>query len=191
LLISIKAMKRCFDFLLSSVGLLVAAPIIAVLSIVIRAETPGPAIFRQRRVGRDGAPFICLKLRTMRQDVDEVPTHQSTRSDLTSVGRVLRRWKLDELPQLWNVFVGDMSFVGPRPCLFSQTELIEERRNLGVLRLRPGITGLAQVEGVDMSDPIRLAMLDATYIGRESLYTDILILVRTISPGALADRVGN
>jgi O-antigen biosynthesis protein WbqP len=183
-------MKRTFDLLLSAAGLIVALPVIGLLVLAIRLGSPGPAIFRQTRVGRHGEPFVCLKLRTMFQDAPELPTHMSSAARVTPLGRQLRRWKLDELPQLWNVLVGEMSFVGPRPCLPSQTELVEERKKRGVLTLRPGITGLAQIRGVDMSDPVALATLDAAYIGKAGLRQDLDILVKTFSGSALADRTG-
>ena len=182
--------KRAFDIVFSVLGLIVAAPVIGLLVITVRRDSPGPGIFRQSRIGRNGTPFICLKLRTMRSDTPELPTHQSTQAQVTRLGRRLRQWKLDELPQLWNVLAGDMSFVGPRPCLPSQTELIAERRKRGVLAIRPGITGLAQIRGVDMSDPVRLAELDAEYLERMTVAADLKILVGTFSRNALADRTG-
>jgi O-antigen biosynthesis protein WbqP len=181
-------MKRAFDLFFSAIGLLVALPVLGLLVLAIRLGSPGAAIFRQTRIGRNGKPFVCLKLRTMFTGVPELPTHMSSADHVTPIGRGLRKWKLDELPQLWNVLVGDMSFVGPRPCLPSQTELIEERRKRGVLALRPGITGLAQIRGVDMSDPVALAELDAAYLRKAGLRQDIGILIGTFSSNALADR---
>ncbi|TPW30645.1 sugar transferase [Pararhizobium mangrovi] len=182
--------KRAFDVTLSILGLIPGSLIIALLALAIRRDSRGPAIFRQRRVGRGGAVFHCLKLRTMQTGLPDLPTHESKTSDVTRLGRHLRRWKLDELPQLFNVLRGEMSFVGPRPCLPSQTVLVEERRRLGVLTMRPGITGIAQVRGIDMSDPHRLAEVDALYIGHESMTVDLGLLARTFTPSALADRIG-
>jgi O-antigen biosynthesis protein WbqP len=181
-------MKRAFDLFFSAIGLIVALPIIGILVLAIRFDSPGAAIFRQARVGRNGKSFVCLKLRTMFKDAPEVPTHMSSAGRVTPIGQHLRKWKLDELPQLWNVFVGEMSFVGPRPCLPSQTELVEERRKRGVLALRPGITGLAQIRGIDMSDPVALAELDAAYLRKVELYQDLRILIGTFSGSAMADR---
>ncbi len=181
-------MKRLFDVTVAAVALVLALPVIAVLAVAIRRESEGPALFRQIRVGRDGKPFVCMKLRTMQQNAPQVPTHQSSGGLVTPLGRRLRRWKLDELPQLWNVLRGEMSFVGPRPCLPSQEELILERRKRGLYRLRPGITGIAQVQGVDMSDPVHLATLEAKYLDGVTLPNDIAILWRTFSRAALADR---
>lgn len=173
----------------SGSALVVFAVPLLVLIIIIRRNSPGPGLFRQTRIGRNEKPFTCYKLRTMRTGTREAPTHQSSKGDLTSMGGWLRRTKLDEIPQLWNVLVGEMSLVGPRPCLPSQTELIEARRRHGVYALRPGITGIAQSAGVDMSDPEKLATLDATYIGKQGLLTDLQILFGTFSSTALADRV--
>ncbi len=168
--------------------MLLAVPLV-VLVIWIRFDSPGPAIFKQKRVGRKGKEFVCFKLRTMRETTAETPTHDAKLADITRSGAFLRRTKLDELPQLWNVIKGDMSLVGPRPSLPSQHELIEKRRLLDVLTLRPGITGVAQAAGVDMSDPERLAMLDATYVADQSFAHDLRILLATFSGRAMNDRI--
>jgi O-antigen biosynthesis protein WbqP len=110
----------------------------------------------------------------------DLPTHEVASVSVTPLGRYLRQFKIDELPQLWNVLTGDMSLVGPRPCLPSQHELIEARRRLGVFEISPGITGLAQVNGVDMSDPNRLAQMDAQYAGTQSLIGDLRLLMATL-----------
>lgn len=182
--------KRTFDLTGAAIGLLVAWPVMLVLVVLIRRESDGPGIFAQERVGRHGRRFRCYKLRTMRKDAPSVPTHQAAAAQITRLGRVLRSAKLDELPQLWNVFKGEMSFVGPRPCLPSQVELVEARRARGVLDIRPGITGLAQIEDIDMSDPVRLAVKDEEYVRRQSLGLDLAILFRTVFKGAgSGDRV--
>ena len=175
--------KRAFDIVASAVGLLPAGLVIAVLLPAIRFSSPGPVFFRQQRVGQGERTFTCIKLRTMRVGVPSVPTHEAPPNALTPVGAFLRRWKLDELPQLWNVLKGEMSLVGPRPCLVDQHALIEERRRRHVFRLRPGITGLAQVNGIDMSNPARLAEMDAIYLARMSFRLDLMILFRTFVPG--------
>ncbi|MDN2566848.1 sugar transferase [Aquibium sp. A9E412] len=176
-------MKRAFDLVAAAAGLALAAPLIAVLVLLVRLESPGPGLFVQTRVGRAGRPFRCRKLRTMRAGTAAVPTHEAPADAVTRLGRMLRRSKLDELPQLWNVLVGEMSFVGPRPSLTSQGVLIAERRRRGVLALRPGITGLAQVHGIDMSDPRRLAEVDARYLAERSLALDLRILAATLFGG--------
>src|SRR5690606_33878575 len=134
-----------------AIGLVVLSPLILAAMAAIRCTSPGPGIFSQERIGRNGRIFCCHKLRSMYADTASVPTHHVSADRITGVGRFLRRSKLDELPQLWNVLKGEISIVGPRPCLPSQEALVAERRRLGVLALRPGITGLAQVRGIDMS----------------------------------------
>jgi O-antigen biosynthesis protein WbqP len=151
---------RLIDVLASLFGLLLGAPLFAVLWVIGWFDTYAP-LFRQERVGRYQQPFVLVKFRTMRPDTASVATHLANASAVTSFGRFLRRTKLDELPQLWNVLRGEMSLVGPRPCLFSQEELIAERAARGVFDARPGITGLAQVQGIDMSTPELLAKTDA------------------------------
>ena len=173
-------MKRAFDATISAIGLLLCTPLFIVLLVLVTLETPGGAIFAQTRVGRNGEPFTCYKFRTMHADTAHVPTHEVSKSAITRFGRLLRATKIDELPQLVNVIRGDMSLVGPRPCLTTQTALINARRERGVLGLRPGVTGLAQVRGVDMSEPERLAAIDAEYVARQSLGLDLLILFTTV-----------
>lgn len=171
--------KRAFDLAFGAVMLAATSPIVLVAMLAIRATSPGPAIFLQTRVGREGALFSCRKLRTMRRDTPSLPTHEAPASSITAVGKVLRATKIDELPQLWNVLKGEMSLVGPRPCLPTQTELIERRRQLDVLTALPGITGLAQIKGIDMSDPKLCAETDAAYLRAASISLDLKILLGT------------
>ena len=173
-------MKRAVDVLASAVFLLFFWPILLMIVVAIRLQSPGPAIFAQVRVGRYGRHFICYKLRTMYAGTANLPTHEVQASSVTPLGEYLRRFKIDELPQLWNVIIGDMSLVGPRPCLPSQIDLIEARRRLGVLEVRPGITGIAQVKGVDMSDAARLAELDAQYVRTHDLMGDFRLIMATL-----------
>jgi O-antigen biosynthesis protein WbqP len=173
-------MKRAFDVVACGLFLLFFWPILLIVIIAIRLQSPGPAIFRQVRVGKDGRPFTCYKLRTMYSGTANLPTHEVQASSVTPLGEHLRRFKVDELPQLCNVLIGDMSLVGPRPCLPSQTALVEVRRQLGVLEVRPGITGLAQVNGVDMSDANRLAEMDAQYVRTQSLVGDFRLILATL-----------
>jgi O-antigen biosynthesis protein WbqP len=173
-------MKRAFDFLACALFLLFCWPILLIVIIAIRLQSPGPAIFVQVRVGRDERPFACYKLRSMYSGTANLPTHEVKASSVTALGEHLRRFKIDELPQIWNVLVGDMSLVGPRPCLPSQTDLVEARRQLGVFEVRPGITGLAQVNGIDMSDAKRLAELDAQYVRTQSLMGDFRLIIATL-----------
>ncbi len=184
-------MKRAFDLFTAGLGLLLLWPVILVAVIAIRLNSPGPGILAQPRVGRDGREFICYKLRTMHQNTAQLPTHEVGTSALTSIGGFLRRSKLDELPQLYNVVRGDMSLVGPRPCLPSQTELIEARSRRGALRVLPGITGLAQVHGIDMSNPVRLACTDAVYARTRTFGGDLRLILRTLmGSGVGADPAG-
>jgi O-antigen biosynthesis protein WbqP len=185
-----RTMKRVLDLAGTVLLMLIGWPFLLGLLAWIRLESPGPAIFAQTRIGQGGKPFTCYKLRTMYRDTPDVPTHQVENAALTPLGRRLRRFKLDELPQLYNVLVGDMSLVGPRPCLPMQTELIEARRRLGALAVKPGITGLAQVKGVDMSDPLRLAELDAKYARTQSVTGDLRLMLATMfGEGMNVDRV--
>lgn len=182
-------MKRIFDIVLATIGLVVAAPLLLAAIVLIRLTSPGPAIFRQIRVGLNEKPFTCLKLRTMYGGTEHVPTHEAGISAITPAGRLLRRFKFDELPQLWNVLKGEMTFVGPRPCLPSQTALIAQRKRYGLYEIRPGITGVGQVAGVDMSEPERLAALDAAYLRDMSLVTDIRLILATALGSGQGDRV--
>lgn len=173
-------MKRLFDIVLGAVGLVILSPVIIVAMIAVRCSSPGPAIFSHTRVGRDGQPFTLYKLRSMQKGTGLVPTHVVGLDAMTPIGRFLRSLKLDELPQLVNVLKGDMSLVGPRPCLPTQTKLIEARQREGALRLKPGITGLAQVQGIDMSDPAKLAKVDGLYARNRSFANDLWLIVQTV-----------
>ena len=181
-------MTRLFDVILSLVGLVVGAPVMALLWVLGWFDTGSP-LFRQERVGRYQKPFILLKFRTMRPDTLSVATHLADASAVTKIGHFLRRTKLDELPQLWNVLKGEMSLVGPRPCLFNQTELIAERESRGVFKVRPGITGLAQVTGVDMSTPQRLAETDARMLESMGVGAYFYYILRTVLGGGSGDRL--
>lgn len=178
-------MKRVFDCVISILGLIIVSPVLLVAMTVIRIDSGSPAIFAQTRIGRNARQFTCFKLRTMRRDTKPMPTHQLGPDALTRCGRLLRASKLDELPQLWNVIRGDMSLVGPRPCLPSQITLIEARRSRGVLDARPGITGLAQVQGIDMSDPVRLADIDSVYVRGQTFWGDVGLILRTLLGGGI------
>ncbi len=180
---------RLLDVTLAAGGLVAASPIMLVCAALIRLDSPGPAIFAQPRVGRRRRVFTCYKFRTMRQGTPSRASHEVSVSAVTGIGGFLRKVKIDELPQLWNVLRGDMSLVGPRPCLETQEELVQARDALGVYALRPGITGVAQVQGVDMSEPQKLATLDATWIERRSVGWYIKLLVETVMGGGRGDRV--
>lgn len=173
--------KRFLDFLGALVGLVLLSPIIAAVALVILLTEGAPVLFRQQRIGRNGEPFTIYKFRTMRHDAPEVPTEElgSYVDLITPLGAWLRRTSLDELPQLWNVLVGDMSLVGPRPSLPSQYDLNAGRVELGVVALRPGLTGWAQVNGRDAIDNATKLDLDAAYAERQSLLFDLYVLWRT------------
>lgn len=183
-----RLMMRLFDVVLSSVGLILAFPLLLMLLISGWFET-GKPIFRQQRVGLDQRSFILIKFRTMHLDTVSVATHLTDASAVTPLGRYLRRTKLDELPQLWNVLRGDMSLVGPRPCLPNQSELIEERARRGVFVVRPGITGLAQIMGIDMSTPVLLAETDAKMLRNLDVKNYFEYIFRTLLGHGGGDRV--
>lgn len=181
-------MIRALDLLISTMVLLVSAPVILLLLLLALFDTGAP-IFSQRRVGINGKPFTIYKIRTMALDTPSVATHLADYTKITPFGRFLRRSKLDEIPQLWNVIVGDMSLVGPRPCLLEQHELIRERERLGVFNARPGITGLAQIKHIDMSTPALLAQTDRVMLERLNVKTYFVYLARTVVGGGQGDRV--
>lgn len=171
--------KRIFDLVLAVPFAALSLPVLVLMAAIIRVSSKGPVVYAQTRVGRHGIPFRCYKLRTMHVDTPSVPTHEMAPNAVTPVGRFLRRTKLDELPQLWNVLRGDMSLVGPRPCLPEQEELIRHRLHQGVLAVAPGMTGLSQVRGIDMSNPALCAKTDAEYLRNWSLGRDVSLLAQT------------
>lgn len=172
-------MKRLFDIILALTLLPLALPISLGAMLVLALEFRANPLFTQTRVGRHKQPFTIYKLRTMKPDTLDAASHEVKPGQITRAGRVIRRIKFDELPQIINVLRGDMSFVGPRPCLPMQEELVSERERRGIYDLRPGITGPAQLAGIDMSSPTRLAEADEGYKGKWSLMRDISILART------------
>ena len=181
-------MTRCIDLLTAVCGILIGWPILLVISAVGFFDTGSPLFFQQR-VGRNTRPFTLIKFRTMKLNTASVATHLADADAVTGFGKFLRSTKLDELPQLWNVLKGEMSLVGPRPCLFNQEELIEERSKRGVLDVRPGITGLAQVNGIDMSDPVKLAEWDAKMIETMSLSNYFKYILLTVIGKGTGDRI--
>lgn len=170
-------MIRVFDVVFSLLGLVLGFPVLLVLFVVGIFDTGSP-LFKQERVGRAQKPFTLVKFRTMKKGTADVASHFASRDAITTYGKFLRSSKLDELPQLWNVLTGDMSLVGPRPCLLNQRELIVERSKRGVFNVRPGITGLAQVNKIDMSEPTLLAVIDAKMIDNLTIgdYFSFLLL---------------
>lgn len=181
-------MLRLLDLLFSSVGLLLGSPVLLTIYVVGLFDTGSP-LFRQERVGRNQRPFTLVKFRTMRPDTASVASHLADASAITPLGAFLRSSKLDELPQLWNVLKGEMSLVGPRPCLFNQGELINERATRAVFDARPGITGLAQVSNIDMSTPKLLAETDACMLQSLDLISYFKYIFMTVGGKGAGDRV--
>ncbi|MBV1789409.1 sugar transferase [Marinobacterium sp. D7] len=181
-------MIRLLDFVFALMGLVFGFPVLLLLTLIGLFDTGSP-IFRQERVGRNKKPFTLVKFRTMKVDTASVATHLASSTSITPFGRFLRRSKLDELPQLWNVLKGEMSLVGPRPCLFNQEELIAARDAQGVFAVRPGITGLAQVNEIDMSTPELLAKTDKEMVSSMSLRNYFRYIAMTLVGKGTGDRV--
>jgi O-antigen biosynthesis protein WbqP len=179
---------RIFDILFSFLGLVLLSPILIVLIIIGYFDTGSP-VFRQERVGKGKQPFRLMKFRSMHVNAPSVATHLASASSITPYGSFLRKSKLDELPQLWNVFVGDMSLVGPRPNLFNQEELILERNSRGVYSVHPGITGLAQINKIDMSTPQLLAETDAKMIQELNTLGYFKYIFLTVFGKGFGDRI--
>ncbi len=176
-----RALKRVLDVAAAAAGLVVLSPLLAVLVLLIRHGSPGPAMFRQERAGRDGKPFTLYKFRTMRSDVDPFGDSPRGAEDprLTPVGRWLRERSLDELPQLWNVLKGDMSLVGPRPLYVSQARQFTPRQRRR-LEVRPGLTGMAQITGRGALPHEEKLELDVRYVENAGIGLDLKILWRTV-----------
>ncbi|MGX9728056.1 MAG: sugar transferase [Candidatus Electronema sp. VV] len=181
-------MIRLLDIFFAALGLLLGLPLLFILTAIGWLDTGSP-LFCQTRVGRGQQLFTLVKFRTMRIGTADVATHLASASAITLFGHFLRRTKLDELPQLWNVLKGEMSLVGPRPCLPNQHELIAARTAAGVFAVRPGITGLAQVQGVDMSAPELLATVDAEMISSMGLRSYFKYIFQTVLGGGRGDRI--
>ena len=176
-------MKRLFDLVLALCAAVVFALPVVVVAVAVRLTSTGPALYWSDRVGRHNKIFKMPKFRSMRAGTPAVATHllADPKAHLTTIGSFLRKSSLDELPQLWSILVGDMSFVGPRPALFNQHDLIELRTQLGVHKLVPGLTGWAQINGRDELPISEKVALDAEYLYRKSLWFDIRILWLTFA----------
>lgn len=181
-------MFRFFDFTFALLGLIFAFPVLLAIYVLGLFDTGSP-LFRQERVGRHQKPFVLVKFRTMKIDTASVASHLASSASITRMGAFLRKTKLDELPQLWNVLKGEMSLVGPRPGLFSQQELTTERAQRGVFDVRPGITGLAQVSDIDMSTPKLLAETDQRMIRELTLAHYFKYILMTVLGKGAGDRV--
>jgi lipopolysaccharide/colanic/teichoic acid biosynthesis glycosyltransferase len=172
-------MTRVFDFLFSFIGLLFLSPFLIFIYFMGLFDNGSP-LFIQKRVGYNLKSFSLIKFRTMPVGVRSAGTHLIKNIKFTLFGSILRRTKIDEIPQLLNVFLGNMSLVGPRPCLFNQKKLINERKKRGVFKVRPGITGLAQISGINMKTPTLLAKTDQKMIKNMSLYNYFYYIFKTI-----------
>lgn len=181
-------MIRFFDVVFAAFGLVLGSPLLLLIYCAGLFDTGAPLFF-QERVGRNRQPFMLVKFRTMHVDTASVASHLASRSSITRLGALLRKTKLDELPQLWNVLKGEMSLVGPRPGLFNQEQLLHERSLRQVFDARPGITGLAQVSGIDMSTPQLLAQTDARMLERLTLGRYFQLILMTVTGKGQGDRV--
>jgi len=175
--------KRVIDIFLSAIGLILLSPVFLILVIAIKVDSPGPVLFKQKRIGIRKTYFNILKFRTMRIDTPrDTPTHllENPEQWITRVGKFLRKTSLDELPQIWNILIGQMSIIGPRPALWNQFDLIEERDKYGANELKPGLTGWAQINGRDEL-PIEIkARLDGEYAEKISFGFDVKCFFGTI-----------
>lgn len=175
-------LKRIFDFLMSLIAIIILSPVILIVALAVKFTSPGPMLFKQRRIGKDNIEFEIYKFRTMRIDTPNVPTHLLENPDqwITPVGKFLRKTSLDELPQLFNILKGEMSIVGPRPALYNQIDLRDMRTAVGVHKLIPGLTGWAQINGRD-EIPLSLKVrFDKEYLDRKSFLFDIKIIFMTV-----------
>lgn len=173
--------KRLFDVIFSLVAAILLSPLMLLTALSIKVFDTGPIIFRQKRIGREGASFDFFKFRSMPVNTGDIPSDQLGRIRLTWVGRLIRRTNIDELPQLLNILRGDMSFVGPRPALSSQIELVNARKSNGSLFCKPGLTGLAQISSFNGMSVYEKATLDGKYVQSITFRNDISIILRTFS----------
>ncbi len=181
---------RLLDFFMALIGLVLTFPILVIVTIIGYFDTGAP-IFIQERVGKNKRPFKLIKFRTMSVDTKSVASHLASTASITKQGSLLRKTKIDELPQLINVLKGEMSFVGPRPNLFNQHELITERECRGVYNVLPGITGLAQVNSIDMSTPKLLAETDQKMLQRLTIKDYFKYIMMTATGSGAGDRVND
>lgn len=175
-------MKRFFDIVISLLMLILLSPLIAAVCLIILIDDGAPVLFRQERIGKDGKPFMIIKFRTMKKGTRTAATAELDESNerITRSGRILRRTSIDELLQLVNVLNGSMSLVGPRPLIPEEEEIHRLRSEYGVYRVRPGITGLAQVSGRDNVGTKEKALFDKEYVDKQSFALDIKILLKTV-----------
>lgn len=181
--------KRIVDLAFALAVVLVLGWLLLIIWIMIRLDSPGPGIFKQDRVGKNAQTFTCFKFRTMRQGTKQAGTHELSAASITRLGHFLRKTKIDELPQIVNIAKNELSLIGPRPSLVNQVELIAARRALGVYDVKPGISGLGQIQNIDMSEPERLAHVDALYVAQQSLPLDLKIIFATFTGSGQGDKV--
>lgn len=187
-----KFFKRTLDIVLSFIGMIVLSPFFLLLVLAIKLDSKGPVLFKQKRVGLHKKHFYILKFRTMRIDTPkDTPTHllENPEQWITKVGKFLRKTSLDELPQIWNIFVGDMSIIGPRPALWNQYDLIAERDRYGANDVLPGLTGWAQIHGRDELPIGKKAELDGYYVQHLSFGLDVRCFFGTIKSVAKSEGV--
>ena len=178
--------KRFFDIFFSLLAIIVFSPLYIVLAILVKTTSKGPVFFKQKRVGKNKTYFMILKFRTMRSDTDpNTPTHmlENPEAHITKVGRFLRKTSLDEIPQAFNILIGQMSIIGPRPALWNQDDLVAERDKYGANALRPGLSGWAQCNGRDELSIEEKAKLDGEYVKRFNIWFDIKILFLSVFKG--------
>lgn len=175
-------MKRIFDFTVSLLMLIILSPVFLIVSILILFDAGAPVIFKQYRVGKDNKLFYVYKFRTMKNNTRNTSTDdlKEAESRITKSGRILRKTSLDELPQLFNILIGNMSFVGPRPLIPEEKEIRKLRAEYGVFSVKPGMTGLAQVNGRDMLSIEEKALFDKEYVEKQSFWFDIKIMFKTV-----------
>ncbi len=181
--------KRLIDLLFAMTIIMSLFWLILLLCVAIRMESRGSPIFCQSRVGKNGKVFTCYKFRTMKLGTEEISTHQVSPSSITWLGNFLRKTKIDELPQVVNILRNEISLVGPRPSLTSQEILLNERKKRGVLNVKPGITGWAQIQNIDMSNPVKLARTDAQYLAFQSTLLDLKIIIKTAFGSGQGDKI--
>ncbi|MDF2557716.1 MAG: capsular biosynthesis protein [Bacillales bacterium] len=178
-----KEIKPIIDFLISLLALLMIWPVLFIIALIIKIDSPGPVLFKQKRFGKDKEFFNILKFRSMRSDAPkDTPTHllKDANTQITKVGKFLRKSSLDELPQILNILKGEMSVIGPRPALWNQTDLIDERDKYNANSVRPGLTGWAQINGRDELPIVVKARLDGEYVKKINLWFDLKIFMKTI-----------
>ena len=187
-----KHLKRLLDIVLSFFGLVILSPLFGIVSIAIKIDDPGPVFFTQKRVGKDKRYFALHKYRSMKMDTPhDIPTHMLENPDqyITKVGHFLRKSSLDEIPQIWDVFRGRMSVIGPRPALWNQADLVAEREKYGVNSAAPGLTGLAQINGRDELEIVDKAKIDGRYVEKITFWIDVKCFVGSIFSVFKADGV--